>query len=118
MRVCETGGFQRFLALLLSLTQATHSWKPPGHGHQNYLLAADMTALKAKISAFVAGLDPNSVTLHWDMWEDRHKRHWLGAYIFTLHPETWKPMNILVAFEQVAVWTGGESGHSWSSESI
>jgi len=111
MRTCETPGFTRFLHVLQTLTQAAHAWRPPVHYTQAAIIALDMATLRQRIRDFIRPLDPNSVNLHWDLWEDRQKRQWCGAYFFKLDPSTWQPMNILVAFDMVSGWTGADAGH-------
>ena len=108
----ESDGMSTFLGQLLRLCGATHKWEPASHQDVGHVLNEDLKSLAKQFQKVVPTVPREYMVLHEDVWEDRFKRHWIGASLCWLD-EDLLPNCTLLAFEQLEKWAD-----PWEGEGV
>ncbi len=99
----ESDGMTDFLSNLLRICGATHKWVPASHQDVGHALNKDLETLAKELQTVVPGVPREYMVLADDVWEDRFKRHWIGASLCWLDEDLW-PNLLLLGFEQLEKW--------------
>ena len=98
--LAESTAFQEWLDECLRSCGATHKFQAPTHQQIGHALNEDMQLVQTKLNELLSNVPPECLVLHEDVWEDRWKRHWVGASIVWLDEEM-KSHTMLIGFSQL-----------------